>query len=492
MGAAFGQCLGIDHGLPPSDYRPPGSTATAMEGDDDERAPRTLQYTAHPNWAWVVHDAVRDIVGSGEETPPRWCKRQSELPSQAVASAAHNREKPVYALFKVEAEVTTTDGRTVAAAVWASSQCLGFLDAKDALYRELKRAGKASLMPDTVLIPWDAASVDAIADFPTTPALLKSALGSGGFGLYFVTEKQHALAIMQAHATRARQFSGFLDGLKRDHDGAVPSWSIQAVVNTLRVGEQQQQQKQQSQSQPQPQPQPQRQRRCQVRAYVALCEHGDRVGVYLLRDLEVRLPSWAVDLDATLAATPTASPEEPADRAMASRRLLEDFASGQTLSVEEFEEACCAGGAGRPYNLDRNKAETERVMLHEVPELAGAHEVVLAAVRDAMMALQPAIVARRTRDALTKEGHAVANRTQMAIAGVDLLVEREQPDSGAFRAYLVEINNNPALPQEHRKKSAHYQVHLVRMVANMLRLGLAYSEGIANEDLERLRFERVF
>jgi hypothetical protein len=230
-----------------------------------------------------------------------------------------------------------------------------------------------------------------------------------------------------------------------------------------------------------------------VRAYVALCEHGDRVGVYLLRDLEVRMPSWDVDLDQTLATSPQAhgAVEKPADGAEAGR-LAADFASGQTLSMEEFEEVCCAGGVGRPYNQDRNKADTERVMLHEVPELAAANDLVLATVRDAMMALQPAIVARRTRDALTKEGHAAANRTQMAVAGLDLLVEREQPDSGAFRAYLVEINNNPAIPQQHRKRSPLYHAHLVRTVANMIRLGLAYGGGVANEDVERLRMERVF
>jgi hypothetical protein len=405
--------------------------------------------TSHHNWAWVVDETIQEIAPSGAKG--QILKKQSELPSQQGQA----KEKPCYALFKVETVVghAGVDSRSV----WATSKCLGFLDSKDSLYRGLQKAGKQSLMPPTELINWDAKTVADVGDFPTTPALLKAALGSGGFGLYFVTEKHHALSIVQAHATRAQQFDGFLEGLRRDHDGMVPSWSLQALVQPRRLSS--------------------GRRRCQVRAYVVVCERpGCGVQLYCYRDLEVRMPSWDIDLDATINAPAVSAPVLPETEG----KLQQDFITGQTLSVAEFEEYCCANGVGRPYNKDRNKTETDRLMLDEVPELVPLKGALTANVREAMVALQPAIM-----NYCSSPGIDNKSRTQMAIAGLDLLVD----ESG--QAYLIEINNNPAMPQATKKMSPLYRSHLITMAGNMIKLGLVYGVG-QEDDASFLGFERLW
>ena len=167
----------------------------------------TITCCIHHNWSWVVSEALHHIIISDEKR--KIVKRQSELPSQRDKDK-EQRDKPCYALFKLEIERTIPTLPCVTS-IWVSSPCMGFLDAKDRLCRELHQVGKQSLMPTTVFIPWDVATLNNIPDLPTNPALLKAALGSGGYGLYFIHTKQHALSIALAHAQRAQQFDGFLE-----------------------------------------------------------------------------------------------------------------------------------------------------------------------------------------------------------------------------------------------------------------------------------------
>ena len=82
-------------------------------------------------------------------------------------------------------------------------------------------------MPSTHLFPWCASPEEVAAiSLPTTPALLKSSIGSGGWGLYFVQSIQDVSAIVQVSATRARAHEGFIAGLARTY-GGVPDWCLQ-------------------------------------------------------------------------------------------------------------------------------------------------------------------------------------------------------------------------------------------------------------------------
>jgi hypothetical protein len=60
------------------------------------------------------------------------------------------------------------------------------------------------------------------------------------------------------------------------------------------------------------------------------------------------------------------------------------------MTVDEFEDECCAGSEARPYNKDRNKSVTMRYAYEEVDELCreGQKEAVADCVRQAMIALE--------------------------------------------------------------------------------------------------------
>ena len=207
-----------------------------MSGDS------SIYYTAHHNWAWVLVEAIKQISGEMKESSEslvHLCESIKELPSQKTPPVMKTRIK--YALFRVELiknssrnSITHRNMASESASVWATSSAFAFLDAKDALYRELQHHNYGFLMPKTTLLNWDINNVDQVCKLPTVPALLKAALGSGGFGLYFVYSESDVLAIIKAHADRAKTFPGFLDSLSRDH-GNVPSWSLQSVVNSYRT-----------------------------------------------------------------------------------------------------------------------------------------------------------------------------------------------------------------------------------------------------------------
>jgi hypothetical protein len=333
---------------------------------------------------------------------------------------------------------------------WMSAQTFGFIDAKDALYQCLMEAGGKNIMPKTVLLPWDlvdAAALPPLHTISEPTCLLKAALGSGGHGIYFVRSHQQVLDVIQADAAAARKDVSFIRNLEHEHDGRVPRWSLQQFVQSVRV------------SVPDPQ-------RCQFRVYVVSC--GERM--YLYRSVEVRVPQWDDDLDAALS---------------------EDTA--------------------REYNCSRNKERTHRMLLHELPDVhllaqvSGGETCFHQLVRRAMLLLKPAIDRNRERlqTILLDYSHPFPDResflmsgaggdavkvhfgecmgaapTLMAVAGIDLLLGLPVESGAPAVPYIVEFNNNPAMPTADKLMSQSYRAHLIKFMQHLLALG-----GVLSSDL---------
>ena len=509
----------------------------------------TVHYTAHHNWAWVLAEAIRHIsteLSDGTPLPTYLCSRCKELPSQR-----HLHDKTIkikYALYRLEIgktclksppQMTVTRTRSV----WATSPAFAFLDPKDALYRELQLRNRCHLMPKTTLLDWDITSTSEIGDLPSTPALLKASLGSGGFGLYFVYDQNDVLSIIKAHASRARTFVGFLDSLRRDHDGNIPCWSLQSLLKSCRVGgecsvvqEDQLNSSHDIEKNGIKCPSKSSTKRCQIRVYTVCC--GSHL--YMYDTYEARLPSWDVDLEEILTVSssaqcvsrnsPTISAISQIDKIKSlhtetsireQEKLIE--VSEKIMTVDEFETYCCLGGNARPYNQDRNKSITERFIFEELPELEFARETVGDCVRDAMKALQIPILHQIngsdcqpgnssevgvihgsdstilhnipfnsnisiSNDAVieTHSSHIPSDSspTQMAVCGIDLMLEIIEKDfivkngesfqstKPKFHAYILEVNNNPAMAGNGKLMSVKYRNHLIQFVKNTLLLGL--------------------
>lgn len=56
---------------------------------------------------------------------------------------------------------------------------------------------------------------------------------------------------------------------------------------------------------------------------------------------------------------------------------------------------------------------------------------------------------------------------EMAVAGVDILI-----DSSSYEPKIVELNNNPAMPQEGKQMTSGYRQHLSELARNIIGLGL--------------------
>lgn len=335
-----------------------------------------------------------------------------------------------------------------------------FLDAKDALYRQLLEYQASDAMPLTRLISYDCDSEEDIPDFAQrgTATLLKAPLGSGGDSLYFVSSKADVLSIIKAHFAKAEASPGFFDSLRQDHRGCIPAWSLQAVIPSVLLSNN---------------------RKCQVRAYVVYCNSE----LFLYSDYEVRQPMWvkpedaAGDVEESIESQEVISPTLQADL---------DFCSK------------CADGA-RPYNLRRSKTHTERMMITEVDGMLGEEstkdkitDVMLTAFR----ALKPKILTesihplQADRDILQPKSSSPMSSTssesfpgclqneeyqqnvsEMAIIGVDLIIE-----AGTMQPYIVEVNNNPAMPAPNKTMTVLYRQHLVEFVASLISLGVGAAE----------------
>ena len=549
----------------------------------DKTLKSSIYYTAHHNWAWVLDHAVQQISAEklGHGTIHQ-CKRYKELPSQSSSDV--KKVKILYALFRIEvikslsaASLFDSRGSGATSSVWATSLAFAFLDPKDALYRELHNQKAGYLMPKTLLLNWDIENENEIGELPSTPALLKAALGSGGFGLYFVYNKHDVLSVIKAHADRAKSFAGFLDLLQRDHGGHIPCWSLQSLVNSHRVdvGEhplqnessaitskititEQDESDSKENNNDYSKNKNKNKKRCQIRVYV-VCRG---MHLYMYHTYEARMPSWDVDLDEELipneeknknknehsTTTKSAQLEKKNVLSDTDEIVEKEEVEEKTMTVEEFEEYCCSDSGARPYNLERNKSVTERYVFDELSDLTHAKDVVGNCVREAMLALKnpiqqqinpnlnfinsvwQQIYGTPQPDAESENVHnnneissllnfddiyrnseqnagGIDGKIEMAIAGIDLMLEvmdendsdneNENKNSTGLKngnsintpqlnAYILEINNNPAMAGENKKMSVRYKNHLRLFVKNILLLGLG------EQNNEELGFESIW
>ena len=298
---------------------------------------------------------------------------------------------------------------TITHCCWMSGQMFGFLDAKDALVRHLKRADEVTevvvaeinamdisissnsnssrrrrrkpsdAMPRTVLLAWDYdpntnpnsdttsnpnSTTDFQYDLPSTPTcLLKAALGSGGFGIYFIHNKAQVESLLQRDAIAARVNDYFIPGLKRDHGGCVPDWSLQQYIESVRVF-------------------PER-ARCQFRVYAISVYNRDtdKCHMYMYDTVEVRVPRWDIDLDEVVCNMEGKSdilepivPLNGVDSVdpLGTGDLIDNYPDPDPTSdpakpgnKPDLEPAKPA----MEYNTHRNKAKTYRYILEEMPHI---------------------------------------------------------------------------------------------------------------------------
>lgn len=396
-------------------------------------------YKAHYNWRWVLELALQDLRTS------HGVFHATTLPSSMlqvfhIPLALMKR----YSLFRIEM-LSPMTGEIHG--VWISSPAIEHLDPKDALFSALNSHTRSSsidssidstfqAMPYSVLLPWD---VDSSFDFslPSIPALLKAPLGCGGNGLYFVTSKEDCIAIAKAHAHRALTTGNFLATLQRDY-GRIPMWSLQSVVESLRVmgGH-----------------------KCQIRVYIVLKEQH----LYLYTGFEVRVPIWS-----TAEAT---CKEEVVSEALA------------------FDIAMCEGTTARPYNQNREKKSTGRYTFEEIPELGHVEYIkVKEHIIEAFSLLKNNIL-EHTKDMLLFDCEEV-HINQLAIAGVDILIDT------TYKPWIVEMNNNPAMPSQNRDMSEDYQQHLREVMRKFVVFGLSEDDAaddvIGVEEAKGKHFHRIW
>lgn len=394
-------------------------------------------FTSHVCWGWVVQEAVERLSPS---SPPAKCASYRSLPSVAQLSKAAARSRAGYALWRVELRGSVA---------WCTSTCLEHLDAKDALLTALQEDEHARhCMPPTLLLAWNDEDAVATEAFISThgTVMLKAALGAGGFGLYLVSTARDCHAVMAAHAAKARATEGFLAKILLDY-GSVPRWSLQAKLSPVLVAG----------------------RKSQARAYVCCLEQGvapkqeqdskyqtsDVKGLlFIYETLEIRLPLWRSSWSE---ANGEQEQESPAVKLGPHEKEMYDY-----------EEEICAGCEARAYNSGRIKRDTERLLLTECPDLQhGAQEAVMFCLEAALGALRRGILARISDPCPGR----------LAVAGVDLLISRD-PITNELVAHILELNNNPAMPDPLKHKmTSLYRQHLVDFCHLQIALGLSGGRG---------------
>ena len=399
----------------------------------------TVHYTVHYNYEGQLDASIHQslllddsfkklIINDSNDNSDIIVQKHStmrNLPSCRLGK----EEKKGYALFRIELTQSSINDchPTILLSTWVTSRCLEFLDAKDNLYKYIELGNGTKCMPTTRLLPFD---VTEIEQFNDKPHLLKGALGSGGFGLYFVKTKNDIMSIIKWHRIKAEQATGFIDSLHRDF-GRVPLWSLQEFIPSIRV---------------------QGNKRCQIRVYVVVCEEH----CYYYHTHEVRLPTWDCNLDDELLTSNTNNNDNDDDDPI------------DTGDLSSYDKQCCLGTAARPYNKDRNKKETHRYLTTEIEDLKSSSSAVNDCIVRSFNALKPFI-----QNQINEQNKESTNtkRTKLAISGVDLVLHKT--DNDEFEALIVELNNNPAMVGLNKKMSAKFNQHLKQLLSDIVILGLS-------------------
>lgn len=385
-----------------------------------------LYYCSHYNWHWVIADALENYSSRVVH-----CKSYRDLPSQKASKAPRR-----YSLFNVEL-FSTINKKWYGA--WCISPGFEFLDAKDALYKQFLKYRFQSVMPRTSLISWDSSNEDDIGDLPSIPALLKAALGSGGYGIYYVYNKSDALRIIKNHAKKALSVPDFHKKLIETYH-QVPDWSLQDIIPSTLINNDQ---------------------KCQIRAYIVLCNRH----LYLYQTFEIRIPHWR-EIDAF------------SDIDLSSHEA--DFFSFEDEIPTDIHNR------SRPYNYGRVKTSTQRHLLSEFEELRDKTGILTDMLVKAFSALEQCIL-ENTPPAMPFElkplslsswsvndvhddfmHESITNHLNtVAIAGIDIMLHRD-----TNVPYIVEINNNPAMPTKGKNMSQEYALHLPLLLRNILNLSV--------------------
>jgi hypothetical protein len=437
-----------------------------------------VSYTVHHNWQWIIEEVVQDsllIINDIMKTNNKnneninyeenniiksKLNRPRELPSQLNKE----RIKPQYSLFRIEIIINNEISK-----IWSTSLAFTGLDAKDNLYRLLNQHNSSHLMPLTTLLPYDLDELVVKDNYninsiilPSTPCLLKAALGSGGFGIYFLYDIKDAIELIKKHRLRAELEKDFLDSLRRDYID-IPSWSLQELINSVRIRKDK--------------------KKVQIRSYVTII--GNKLFLYL--NHEVRVPSWDIDLDKELYtddkdgnSSYNNSNISNSNSTNHSSNISNSNSTNNTglntgISIDVFEDEICKDCDARPYNLQRNKTVTERILLDELDEIRHTKDDISKCIKEAMTALKPIIESKITNP----------NSNDMAIAGIDLMLADKSIDGIVnYKPYIVELNNNPAMPGKGKLMSERYKLHLKDLIRGLITIGI--TNGEKNHGFERI------
>jgi hypothetical protein len=449
-----------------------------------------IVYTVHHCWKALLEEGLLDYCTElGISIKP--VGRSKDLPSSSIGPARPGG----YALYRVE-EVDKASGE-LKRSTHATSHVFEYLDPKDALYRELLAARLEHLMPPTQLFAWDAdiseqrtqdetklqeffakyGSSTSVSSSSSSSAmispqrlLLKAALGAGGYGLYFVGAAADCWEVIQGHRMFAQRRAGFVEGLERDY-GVVPAWSLQSLVQPVRCDFEGQL------------------RKTQIRAYICAVDGI----VFVHSSMEVRLPIW----------------EEEEEEAEEGQNIDTKVGSSGSTEADDIEEQLCGKGSALPYNRGRSKSRTMRMMLHEVKELQGSYEALNACALQFAGHLKSKTAAAHALEVTGGREDECSPPSRMAIIGLDLIVSTQsiygdfdacrpldEPEpkisvsvpseqgsdlgkhASVFKAYILEANNNPALPQpEKHRMSAAYRQHMRALCCDLVQLGLDVNGG---------------
>jgi hypothetical protein len=442
-----------------------------------------FHYTSHYNWEWILKEAVKEIEDECQSNSPcdekpklfHYCEKFADLPSVQCAKASGDKLKAEYSIFRIDLFRSSEEMlkyEDFFPLIRGTSPVFQRTDAKDLFYYKAALQFNKNIsttdahrschyLPKTILIPWNVLEETEGADsreilqsfipvFPSYPSVLKAPMGSGGFGIYFVYHIDDIIEIMKNHLLRAKNVDKFIEKIEKlyQNEEISLSWSLQEFIQPIKSilpieG---------GCSEPQ---------RTQVRAYIIECESQ----FFLYKDYEVRCPCWDLPLEETLK-------EEQEKYSNEENRQNERIGHWD----DPIEDECCGrNGYGRPYNEKRNKKLTYRFMISELSELESTIPVITKTLIDCFVDLKALLLREKQEEEELKKVSKDSSfpSVTFAVIGIDLLVSKNV--MGDFEVKIVEVNNNPAMPQEGKLMSQLYLRHLIELQKSFVSLTLSQS-----------------